>query len=90
MQVAWTRGRLFIIPVKGPHPHYAKLMLNHKDKSSDVTSMVYVQYSYDIEKQKAADIWAFVLDQIVTCPTIDDVPSLEEVRKAVQNSELIT
>jgi len=68
-------------------PHYAKLMLNHKDSRSDVTNSVYIQYSYDAEKRKATDIWALVLDSIVKCPTIDDVPSLEDVRKIVQESE---
>ena len=69
-------------------PHYAKLMPNHKDSGSDVTNSVYIQYSYDAEKRKAADIWALVLDAIVKCPTVDDVPSLEEVRKLVQESKL--
>ncbi len=69
-------------------PHYAKLMLNHKDSRSGVTNSVYIQYSYDAEKRKAADIWALVLDTIVKCPTVDDVPSLEEVRKLVQESKL--
>lgn len=68
---------------------YARLLLNHSDGENDVTGEVYVQYGYDLEKQKAVDVWAFVLDQIVQCATVDDVPTLNEVRIAVQKSGLL-
>lgn len=42
-------------------------MLNHSDGERDLTGEVYVQYSYDFEKRRAVQVWAFVLDQIVTC-----------------------
>jgi len=60
-----------------------------KDKKSDVTSSVYIQYSYDIEKRKATDIWSFVLDHVAAAKTIDDVSDLETVRKAVFKSGLL-
>ncbi len=68
---------------------YARLLLNHSDGDRDVTGEVYIQYSYDFEKQKAADIWAFILDQIIYCSDIEQVPNLTEMRKAVQNSGLL-
>ncbi len=68
---------------------YARLLLNHSDGENDVTGEVYIQYGYDLEKQKAVNIWAFVLDQIVQCPTINDIPTLNEVREAVQKSGLL-
>ena len=67
---------------------YARLLLNHSDGENDVTGEVYIQYGYDIEKQKAANVWAFILDQIVNCKNIDEIPTLDEVRRAVQNSGL--
>jgi integrase len=59
---------------------YARLMLNHSDGERDVTGEVYVQYSYDFEKQRAAKVWEFIMDQIVTCPSIADIPTLKELR----------
>ncbi len=64
-------------------------MLNHSDGDRDVTGEVYVQYSYDFEKRRAAQVWEFVLDQIVTCESIDDVPNLETLRERVRNSGLL-
>jgi len=32
-------------------------MLNHNDGDRDVTGEVYVQYSYDFEKRRAAQVW---------------------------------
>ncbi|MCP5347365.1 MAG: site-specific integrase [Gammaproteobacteria bacterium] len=69
---------------------YASLLLNHKDKSSDVTGQVYVQYSYDFEKRKAMNIWEFVLDQIVSCESVDDIPSLDTMRELVVESGLLS
>ena len=40
-----------------------------------VTGEVYVQYSYDFEKQRAVKVWEFVLDQIVTCNSPKDIPT---------------
>lgn len=68
---------------------YARLILNHSDGERDVTGEVYVQYSYDFEKRRAALVWAFVLEQIVTAKTIDDVPTLDELRERVRKSGLI-
>ena len=69
---------------------YSKLMLNHKESKSNTTGTVYIQYTYDFEKRKAADIWAFVLDRIICCSKIDDVPDLEAMRKIVRESGLLT
>ena len=68
---------------------YARLMLNHSDGERDVTGEVYVQYSYDFEKQRAAQVWEFILDQIVTCKSSKDIPTLEELRKRVKQSGLL-
>ncbi len=59
---------------------YARLILNHSDGERDVTGQVYVQYSYDFEKQRAVKVWEFILDQIVTCESPKEVPTLEEMR----------
>lgn len=64
-------------------------MLNHSDGERDVTGEVYVQYSYDFEKQRAAQVWEFILDQIVTCKSSKDIPTLEELRKRVKQSGLL-
>lgn len=68
---------------------YARLMLNHSDGDRDVTGEVYVQYSYDFEKQRAAIVWEFILDQIVTCASPEDIPTLEELRERVRLSGLL-
>lgn len=68
---------------------YARLMLNHSDGDRDVTGEVYIQYSYDFEKQRAAQVWEFILDQIVACESPDEIPSLEELRERVRNSGLL-
>jgi integrase len=68
---------------------YARLMLNHSDGDRDVTGEVYVQYSYDFEKRRAAEVWAFILDQIVTAPSIEAVPTLDVVRERVKAANLL-
>ena len=68
---------------------YARLLLNHSDGDRDVTSEVYVQYSYDFEKQRAAKVWEFILDQIVTCTSMKEIPNLEELRARVRDSGLL-
>lgn len=68
---------------------YARLMLNHSDGERDVTGEVYVQYSYDFEKQRAAKVWEFILDQIVTCASPKDIPNLETLRERVKMSGLL-
>lgn len=68
---------------------YARLMLNHSDGDSDVTGEVYIQYGYDVEKRKASDVWAFVLEKIVTSQSIENIPTLDEARQAVQESGLL-
>lgn len=68
---------------------YARLMLNHSDGDRDVTGEVYIQYSYDFEKQRAAKVWEFILDQIIHCTSPEEIPSLEELRQRVRNSGLL-
>ena len=68
---------------------YARLTLNHSDGEKDVTGEVYIQYSYDFEKRKAAQVWEFILDQIVTCETPKDIPTLDELRGRVKNADLL-
>jgi integrase len=68
---------------------YARLMLNHSDGERDVTGEIHVQYSYDFEKRRAAQVWEFVLDQIVTCKSPQDIPTLEALRERVGQSGLL-
>ena len=68
---------------------YARLMLNHSDGERDVTSEVYIQYSYDFEKKKAAQVWEFILDNIVSSPSPKDIPTLEEMRALVAKSGIL-
>ena len=67
---------------------YARLMLNHSDGERDVTGQVYVKYSYDFEKQRAVKVWEFILDQIVTCSSPEEIPTLEELRSHFLQSGL--
>ena len=69
---------------------YARLMLNHSDGDRDVTGEVYIQYGYDFEKRKAAEVWGFVLDKIISCPSADQIPSLDEMRTLVRDSGLLS
>ncbi len=48
-----------------------------------------IEYSYDFEKQRAAQVWEFILDKIVTCSSPKDIPSLEELRERVKQSGLL-
>ena len=64
-------------------------MFNHSDGERDVTSVVYVQYSYDFEKQRAAQVWEFILDQIVTCTSPKNIPTLEEIINGVKSTGLL-
>ncbi|MCU7860836.1 MAG: site-specific integrase [Candidatus Thiodiazotropha sp. (ex Lucinoma kastoroae)] len=68
---------------------YASLLLNHKDGNSDITGQVYVQYAYDFEKKRAVNVWEFILDQIIECEDIDDVPDLDTMRKLIVESGLL-
>ncbi len=68
---------------------YARLILNHSDGEKDVTGEVYIQYSYDVEKRRAAQAWEFILDQIVSCETPKDIPILEELGERVKKSGLL-
>jgi integrase len=67
---------------------YARLMLNHSDGERDVTGEVYIKYSYDFEKQRAAKVWEFILDQILVCESPKDIPTLEELRAQFLKSGL--
>ena len=68
---------------------YARLILNHSDGDRDVTGEVYVQYSYDFEKRRAVQVWEFILNQIITCQTPRDIPTLDELRERVRQSGLL-
>ncbi len=68
---------------------YAQLMLNHRSGTKNVTNQVYVQYAYDFEKRRAINVWEFVLDQILECECIEDIPALEEMRRRVEQSGLL-
>jgi hypothetical protein len=62
---------------------YARLTLNHSDGERDVTGEVYVQYSYDFEKQRATKVWEFSLDQIVTSDSPEDNSSFGGAKRLV-------
>jgi hypothetical protein len=63
-------------------------MLNHSDGERDVTGEVYVQYSYDFEKQRAAKVWEFILDQIVNCSSPEEIPTLEVLRQRFSQADI--
>ncbi len=81
-------GATWITAVGSPKL-YARLILNHSDGERDVTGEVYIQYSYDFEKRRAAQVWEFILDQIVTCETPKDILILEELIVRIKESELL-
>ncbi|MFQ5470187.1 MAG: hypothetical protein ACE5EH_07755 [Gammaproteobacteria bacterium] len=61
---------------------YARLMLNQSDGERDVTGEVYVQHSYDFEKPRAVQVWEFILDQILSCDSPKDIPTLGRAESA--------
>ncbi|MEQ9261912.1 MAG: tyrosine-type recombinase/integrase [Owenweeksia sp.] len=66
---------------------FIKKMLNHVD--NDGATSVYDRYAYDYEKQKTADIWAFVLDQILHVESVEDVPAMAELRERVRKRGIL-
>lgn len=68
---------------------YARLMLNHSDGDRDVTGEVYVQYSYDFEKKRAAQVWQFVLGEIIHAKSEEEIPDLDTLREKVRSSGLL-
>ncbi len=60
--------------------YWAKLLLNHTDH--DVTG-IYDQYAYDWEKSKGMEILDYVIDRIIASPTVDEVPSILELRSEI-------
>ena len=63
--------------------------MDNSDGERDVTGEVHVQYSYDFEKRRAAQVWEFILDQIVTCQSPKDIPTLDELRERVKRIKLL-
>ena len=50
----------------GISPHTISLVLNHiSARTGNITSAVYVKYSYDKEKREALEIWGRRLEEIV-------------------------
>ena len=52
-------------------------------------SIIFFGRAHDFEKQKAAKVWEFILDHIVTCDTPKDVPTLEELSDRVKRIGLL-
>ncbi|NQZ75048.1 MAG: site-specific integrase [Ekhidna sp.] len=75
-----------IITSVGCPQSWASLLLNHTDSS--VTS-IYDQYAYDYEKRIAIDILEFVLERILECENVEDVPTLDEMRELVRQANLL-
>ena len=50
----------------GISPHTISLVLNHiSARTGNITSAVYVKYSYDKEKREALEIWGRRLEEIL-------------------------
>lgn len=62
---------------------YARLILNHSDGDRGVTGEVYVQYAYDFEKRRAIEVWEYVLGQIISCSTVEEIPNIESLRQKI-------
>ena len=75
-----------LITSLGCPPTWAALMLNHTDNT--VTS-IYDQYAYDYEKRLSANVLEFVLDKILGCETIEEIPSLDEMRELVKRARIL-
>ncbi len=64
----------------GVNPHTISLVLNHiSARTGNITSAVYVKYSYDKEKREALEAWGARLTEIVsTAAAVDeDIPNIE-------------
>jgi len=57
--------------------------LNHSDGDRGVTGEVYVQYAYDFEKRRAIEVWEYVLGQIISCSTVEEIPNIESLRQKI-------
>ncbi len=64
----------------GVNPHTISLVLNHiSARTGNITSAVYVKYSYDKEKREALEVWGARLTEIVsTAAAVDeDIPHIK-------------
>lgn len=66
---------------------YASLLLNHAQQG--ITNRVYVHYSYDFEKKKAADIWGEALFYIVSAVRVGDVPDVGKIKNRLVSLGLL-
>ncbi|MBK6897626.1 MAG: hypothetical protein IPH06_13670 [Alphaproteobacteria bacterium] len=48
-----------------------------------------MQYSYDSKRSAPLQVWEFVLDQIVSAKSADEVPTLDELRRRVKDGGLL-
>lgn len=59
---------------------WAERLLNHV---KGTLIRVYNRYSYDLEKRTGMEMLGYALERIISCETIDQVPSLEQLRREV-------
>ena len=63
------------------------MLLNHVD--DDGATPIYDRYTYDYEKKKAAEAWAFTLDQILSAKTAQEVPAIIDLRIRLIKSKIM-
>jgi integrase len=67
----------------GISPHTISLVLNHiSARSGNITTAVYVKYSYDKEKREALEAWGRRLEEVVGLPVAQ--PNLAQVTSSPQ------
>ncbi|MAE86193.1 MAG: hypothetical protein CMB80_25890 [Flammeovirgaceae bacterium] len=66
---------------------FVKMLLNHVD--DDGATPIYDRYTYDYEKKKAAEAWAFTLDQILSAKTAQEVPAIIDLRIRLRKSKIM-
>lgn len=80
------RSAATMITALGGRPHWATLMLNHTDKT---VRTIYDQYAYDYEKRISVNLIEFALDKILSCHSVEEIPSIDEMRDLVKKANIL-
>lgn len=78
-------GATYVVALGCP-VDWAERLLNHE---KGTLIRVYNRYSYELEKRTGTEILCYALERIIACCHIDDVPSLETLRKEVHAKGLL-
>ncbi len=65
---------------------WVERLLNH---TKGTLIRVYNRYSYELEKRTGSEILGYAINRIVSCDSLLDVPSLEELRREVNAKGLL-